>query len=110
MWAVMKCAGWARSSGRSSFTDSESASGVVGVDGVVGIEEGMFEVGFDAVTASFSELEGSGVGSGDGSTCCVVELKYLARKGRRKVGGSEELGIRVSRMDFRRVLLIILRI
>jgi hypothetical protein len=48
--------------------------------------------------------------SGGGSTCCGVELKYRARLGRRNVGGSAEDGIRVSRMDRRRLLLSIVRV
>jgi hypothetical protein len=44
----------------------------------------------------------------DGSTCCGVELKYLARIGRRKIGGRTAEGIRVSSMDFLTVLLSML--
>jgi hypothetical protein len=42
-----------------------------------------------------------------GSTCCVVELKYRARLGRRNVGGNgvDCDGIRMSNMDFLMVLL-----
>lgn len=35
-------------------------------------------------------------------------MKNLARRGRRNVGGSDVIGIRTSRRDLRRVLLIIL--
>lgn len=48
--------------------------------------------------------------SGGVSTCWVVELKYRARFGRRKVGGSAEDGIRVSKTDFLIVLLSIVRL
>jgi hypothetical protein len=41
---------------------------------------------------------------------CVVELKYRARLGRRKVGGNADTGIRASTMDFLTALLSILRI
>ena len=40
--------------------------------------------------------------------CCAVELKYRARIGRRKVGGSDDESIRTSNMDFLIVLLSIL--
>lgn len=40
-----------------------------------------------------------------GSTCCEVVLKYRERYGRRKVGGSVDCDILVSKMDFRAVLL-----
>jgi hypothetical protein len=45
-----------------------------------------------------------------GSTCCAVELKYRARYGRRKVGGSADGGILMSKMDFLTVLLNIVRV
>lgn len=47
--------------------------------------------------------------SGGVSTCCVVELKYRARLGRRKVGGKADTGIFVSSIDRLIVLLSILR-
>ena len=45
-----------------------------------------------------------------GSTCCAVELKYRARYGRRKVGGSADGDILMSKMDFLIVLLNIVRV
>lgn len=51
-----------------------------------------------------------GSGPGGASTCWGVELKYRARMGRRNVGGSEEEGIRVSRMDRRRVRCSMVRV
>lgn len=47
--------------------------------------------------------------SGMDSTCCVVELKYRARLGRRNVGGSADDGIRVSNMGLLIILLSIVK-
>jgi hypothetical protein len=58
-----------------------------------------FDVNWEAVSASV-----------DGSTCCVVVLKYRARLGRRKVGGRTVDGIRTSQIDFLTVLLNIVSV
>ena len=108
----MKWEGCAASRGSSSFTDEERAAGVGAGGGAEGIDEA--EVGTDFEGNSADNIEAVGGvwdvlnPSADGSTCCAVELKYRARFGRRKVGGSTTGGIHVSRMDFLKVLLNIL--
>ena len=86
----------------------------VGVDSVreaCGIDDGAADAcfkGIEVFDVADGNWEASNPSGGD-STCCAVELKYRARLGRRKVGGSAEDDIRVSRMDLLIVLLSIVR-
>lgn len=109
MWAVMKCEGWTARRGRSDLTEkSRAAGGVLGsadvrlhetlgadsvgwVEGGAGEEMGAPEASMLAVSSFF-----------------VVE-RYRARLGRRKVGGSTDMGILRSK-DFLIVLLSIVKL
>jgi hypothetical protein len=75
------------------------------------VEDGTLGVKADGDGATiFDEGGASGsskLSAGD-SIICVVELKYRARLGRRKIGGSADTGIRMSKTDFLRDLLNIL--
>ena len=106
MCVVMKCDCWAVRRGSISLTEGESDSGVTLREGAAGAEDAMEDFsGFkDAADNGLAWL----LSMGD-STCCVVELKNRARLGKRKVGGSVALGIRMSNKDFLIVLLNILR-
>lgn len=84
--------GCALSSGRSSFTDSETAYGVDGAAGWAAL----ISVADAIASVEIGECEASGAFEVGGSTCCSVELKYRAWLGRRKVGGSVEEGTRTS--------------
>lgn len=90
------------------MTDGENDAGVGGGGGGEGIEEvaaGLEDAAGDFGVATSEALNPS-VG---GSTCWAVVLKNRARFGRRKGGGSAEVGILVSKMDFLIVLLNIVR-
>lgn len=108
MCVVMKCDGWAVRKGSISLTEGD-------IEGEATLEEGAADAK-DAIE-DFSVSKGAAAGNnglalmfsmGD-STCCVVELKKRARLGKRKVGGSVALGIRMSNKDFLIVLLNILK-
>lgn len=81
--------------GSISLMDGVSSSGV---EGLAGLDGGVRAVGLEGV-ANFDGDGEAAVGScvdsrasGDApSTCCVVLLKYLARIGRRNVGGRAEV-------------------
>lgn len=89
MWAEMKWPGWEARRGRSSRIEEERS---IGVDSS-GLQ-GIFDDSFWAVEdVKVDSVLGIGIWvawkplSGGESTICVVELKYRARLGRRKVGG-----------------------
>jgi len=79
--------------------ESERAGGVEGREGGCGTLANLAIVCFDgvvcAIGSSIERCDASKLSGGD-STCCAVELKYRARLGRRKVGGSAEDGMRMS--------------
>ena len=88
--------------------DSESARGVEGGGGGEGILESFWSVCFGtSVVVDGGRVEER---EGGASMCCAVELKYRARLGRRNVGGSAEVGIRVSRTERRSVLRSVVRV
>lgn len=94
------------------MTESERGLGAGSTAGGDGAEVGFLGVGADGEAATAFEAGGASRGasrpSGGDSMICAVELKYRARLGRRKAGGSADTGIRMSRTDFRSDLLNIL--
>lgn len=88
------------------MTEGESDSGVTLEEDASDAEDAI--EGFSGFTDAADNGLAWLFSMGD-STCCVVELKNRARLGKRKVGGSVALGIRMSNKDFLIVLLNILR-
>jgi hypothetical protein len=94
------------------LTESERGLGVGSAAGADGAGEEILGVKADGEAATIFEAGGASRGtsklSGGDSMICAVELKYRARFGRRKVGDNADVGIRMSRTDFRSDLLNIL--
>lgn len=90
--------------GSISLTEGDNEGGATLGGGATGVED--LTEGFSG--SKDATAEGIGLAlllSMGGSTCCVVELKNRARLGKRNVGGSVALGIRMSSKDLLIVLL-----
>jgi hypothetical protein len=106
MWALMKWEGCAARRGNVSRSSAESgAEAVEGAGGVGGVVEVGATAGLGGVIGALEIVFEVLVPSTGGSTCCVVELMNRARLGKRKVGGSVALGVRISNKDLLIVLL-----